>query len=227
LSAYTRCPGRLPRRRRRLGPGPKHRSPTSRRNHVETAVLLRAARGHRVRTHAAPPSATPPASTVIRTTGSGGQCAGSAKPTAQRSEGFFDSRPTIPPRSTTSPTVLAMRRPGWIAQHRVGRGVRQPKAGATIGYTSATRQGGLELAGIAARRLDPGGAWIGQDGGRALGEVVVGRRGWHYMNPRQRARLGRPPPEPERARLPARRSAPGRRLDEGVPGCRAAALADC
>ncbi len=49
-----------------------------------------------------------------------------------------------------------------------------------------------------------------------------GPRAWVALyGPWAASSFGTPlPPEPERARLPARRSPPSRRPDEGVPGCR-------
>jgi hypothetical protein len=66
---------------------------------------------------------------------------------------------SIDTKKARSPKALAVPRPGWIARRRAAGGLRHPKAGAALGYASATHRVGLSI-----RELELGGLILGTKG---------------------------------------------------------------
>jgi hypothetical protein len=76
---------------------------------------------------------------------------------------------SVSTRPTTSSTMMATRRPGWIARRRARGGIRPTKPGAAIGYASATRQ-----VGFSPRELALGGLILGAPGsGKTYAAAVL------------------------------------------------------
>lgn len=73
--------------------------------------------------------------------------------------GLMYAAMSVSTRSAHASTTIAVRRPGWIARKRARGGIRQPKEGAAIGYTSA-----LRTVGLSPRELALGGLVLGAPG---------------------------------------------------------------
>jgi hypothetical protein len=151
---------------------------------------------------------------------------------------------SVSTRSTTPSTMMATRRPGWIARRRARGRIRPTKPGAAIGYASATRQVGLSPRELALGGLSLGApgsgktyaaavliealAWQGRacvildpKPSRALADVVAGVGGtiWTIGGDRRWDAL---PADPSELANQLVEVLPVDALDEGLPRCRAA-----